>query len=85
VVSFIPDVELLCQVSQKAIEFFPVPLYDRILPIVKLRISNDASNSQTAKMCAIWVETTHEEFTDLPGRDPVVRSQGPAQLGVERT
>jgi hypothetical protein len=70
VVSFIPDVELLRQVSQKAIEFFPVPLYDRILPIVKLRISNDASNSQTAKMCAIWVETAHEEFTDLPGRDP---------------
>jgi hypothetical protein len=41
-----------------------------VLPIVKLRISNDASNSQTAKMCAIWVETAHEEFTDLPGRDP---------------
>jgi hypothetical protein len=70
VVSFIPDVELLRQVSQKTVEFFHAPLYDRILPIVKLRISNDASNSQTAKMCAIWVETAHEEFTDLPARDP---------------
>jgi hypothetical protein len=68
VVSFIPDVELLRQVSQKTVEFFPTPLYDRILPIVKLRISNDASNSQTAKMCAIWVETAHEEFTDLPAK-----------------
>jgi hypothetical protein len=46
VVSFIPGVGLLGQVSQKTIEFFHVPLCDRILPIVKLCISDDASNSQ---------------------------------------
>jgi hypothetical protein len=30
-----------------------------MLPIHKLQ-----------KMCAIWVETAHDKFTDLPGRDP---------------
>jgi hypothetical protein len=69
VVSFIPDVKLMRHVAQKPIEFFLVPLYDHISPIVKLRISNDASNSQTAKVCAIWEETAHEEFKDLPRRD----------------
>jgi hypothetical protein len=32
-----------------------------MLPIHKLQ-----------KMCAMWVETAHEEFTDLPGRDPTL-------------